>query len=167
MVSNTKRISDNVVNGWENVGVEEAENTIQMVSFLISNGLYGMDISNIREIIKVDRITHVPGSSEYIEGVMNLRGMVIPIVDSGKLLGLSKITPSDDRRIIIIEIQSQTQIGLLVDAVIDIVNILPDRIGPPPATLGKDKAKYIKGEVQIGVKLMAILDMKDAGSHGD
>lgn len=147
--------------------IEETENTIQMVSFLIANGLYGMDISDTREIVKVDRITPIPGSAEYIEGVMNLRGKIIPIVDIGKLLGLSKIVFSNDTRIIIIEIRDKTQIGLLVYAIMDIVNILPDKIGPPPSTLEKIKAKYIKGEVQVDDKLMAILDLKDITSHGD
>ncbi len=148
--------------------IEETEDTIQMVSFLIANGLYGIDINDIREIIKVDRITHVPGSSEYIAGVMNVRGMIISVVDTGKFLGLSEITFSNDTRIIIIEIQGQTtKIGLLVDAIMDIVHILPDKIGPPPATLEKNKAKYIKGEVQVDDKLMAILDLKDINSHGD
>lgn len=147
--------------------IEKAENTIQMVSFLIANGLYGMDINDTREIVKVDRITPIPGSAEYIEGVMNLRGKIIPIVDIGKLLGLSKIVFSNDTRIIIIEIQDQTQIGLLVYAIMDIVHILPGKIGPPPSTLEKIKAKYIKGEVQVDDKLMAILDLKDITSHGD
>jgi len=147
--------------------IPESENTIQIVSFIISNGLYGMDITDIREIIKVGKITPVPGSAEYIIGVMNLRGMIIPVVDTGKLLGLSKVAFSDNTRIIIIEIQDQNQIGLLVDAIMDIVNILPDKIGPPPATLEKTKAKYIKSETQIDDTLMAILEMKDIGSYGD
>lgn len=144
-----------------------SENTIQMVSFLISNGLYGMDISDINEIIKVGKITPVPGSADYIIGVMNLRGMIIPVVDTGKVLGLSKITFSDNTRIIIIEIQDQDKIGLVIDMIMDIVNISPDKIGPPPATLEKTKAKYIKNQTQIDDKIMAILDMKDIGSDGD
>lgn len=147
--------------------IPASENTIQMISFLLSNGLYGMDISDIREIIKVGRITPIPGSAEYILGVMNLRGMIIPVVDTGKLLGLSKVTFSDNSRIIIIEIQPQDQIGFVVDAIIDIVNISPDKIGPPPSTLEKTKAKYIKSQTQIDDKLMAILDMKDIDSNGD
>jgi len=157
-------IKNNIIENEK--GIVE-ENTIQMVSFSIANGLYGIDISDIREITKGDRITNVPGSAEYIEGVMNLRGMIIPVVDLGKLLGLSKVAFSNDTRIIIIEIQHQIQIGFLVDAVMDIVNVSPDKIEPAPSTLEKIKAKYIKGEVQVGDKIMAILDLKDIISHGD
>lgn len=162
MAANPKKVNNNT-------SKEEIADTIQMVSFLVSNGLYGMDINNIMEIIKVGRITYVPGSAGYIAGVMNLRGMIIPIVDTAKLLGLSEIIFSKDTRIIIIELKGTqpTKIGLLVDTIMDIVNILPNKIGPPPATLEKNKAKYIKGEVQVDDKLMAILDMKDITSHED
>lgn len=164
----------NIFEDLEKEAIEKEEDTIQMVSFLISNGLYGIDISDIREIIKLGKITYVPGSAEYIKGVMNVRGMVIPVVDLGKLLGLSSIVFSDNTRIIIIEISGQTiaggatstagatsKIGCLIDAVVDIVNVLPGKINPPPSTLEKNKAKYIKGEVQIGEKLMAILELKN------
>jgi purine-binding chemotaxis protein CheW len=162
MAGKTKKTNNNVPK-------EDIEDSIQMVSFLISNGLYGMDISDIMEIIKVGKITYVPGSAEYIAGVMNLRGMIIPVIDTGKLLGLSKIAFTNDTRIIIIELKAEqtTKIGLLVDTIMDIVNVLPDKIGPPPTTLEKAKAKFIKGEVQVDDKLMAILDLKDISSHGD
>ncbi|MEW6608675.1 MAG: chemotaxis protein CheW [bacterium] len=140
---------------------EEEINTIQIVSFLIDNALYGMDISNVREIIKVGKITYVPGSAEYITGVMNLRGMVIAVVDMGNLLGFSKIVFSDQTRIIITEIQNQTLVGFLVDEIINIVNVSPDKIEPPPATLEKNRTKYIKGEVQMDGELMAILDLAE------
>ncbi len=158
----------NILEDLANDVVEKEEDTIQMVSFLLSNGLYGIDISDIREIIKPCRITYVPGSANYIKGVMNVRGMVIPVVDLGKLLELPDIVFSDNTRIIIIEIQGQStttsaacKIGYLVDEIMDIVHILPNKINPPPSTLEKNKAKYIKGEVQIGDRLMAILELKN------
>lgn len=158
----------NIFEDLENDVIEKEEDTIQMVSFLLSNGLYGIDISDIREIIQPGRITFVPGSADYIKGVMNVRGMVIPVVDLGKLLGLSDMVFSDNTRIIIIEIPGQTtatgttsKIGCLIDEVMDIVHVLPNKINLPPSTLEKNKAKYIKGEVQIGDKLMAILELKN------
>ncbi|MDI6734749.1 MAG: chemotaxis protein CheW [bacterium] len=158
----------NIFEDSENDVIEKEKDTIQMVSFLLANGLYGIDISDIREIINPGKITYVPGSADYIKGVMNVRGMVIPVVDLGKLLGLPEIAFSDNTRIIIIETTNATsatgttcKIGCLIDEVMDIVHVLPNKINPPPSTLEKNKAKYIKGEVQIGDKLMAILELKN------
>lgn len=141
--------------------VEEAEiETIQLLVFQLGESWYGINIKDIKEIIKVDKITWVPGAVSYVVGVINHRGMIVPIIDIRELLGLGKSDIKDESKIIIGEAKEvSTGIGILVDEISDMVVVPVNEISAVPLTMDKRKSRYITQEVRIEEKLVGIVDI--------
>lgn len=109
-------------------------NEVQLVTFRLGTEVFGVHVAQVRSIGKVEKITHVPKMPEFIEGVLNLRGLVTTVIDLKKRFEIEgeRITPRS--RIIVAEI-GKNQLGLIVDSVEDVVRVSPDNISPPPKTL--------------------------------
>src|SRR5579872_5310135 len=95
---------------------------VQIVSFRLGNEEYGVDISQVQEIIRMVEITHVPRAPRFMEGVINLRGQLIPIIDLRTRFGMPRIEATKDTRIIVTEIGSK-RVGIVVDSVSEVINI--------------------------------------------
>lgn len=130
----------------------------KFLTFNIKTEDYGIDIRHVTEIIGIQKITEVPDVPEFIKGVINLRGKVIPVMD---VRCRFKLQPKeyDDRTCIIVVNINETTVGLVVDRVSEVVNIPENQIEPPP-TVGKKGANcYIKGIGKIGDEVQILLDV--------
>lgn len=131
---------------------------LQLVTFSIDEEEFGVNILKVQEIIRIMEITRVPRSPEFVEGVINLRGRVIPIVDLRRRFGLAAIAHDKDTRIIIIELNSLV-VGFIVDAVSEVLRIPADTVEPtPPVAAGVD-SEYISGVGKLQDRLLILLDL--------
>lgn len=140
----------------ENLSTDKIlDTTRQFVSFLMGEELYGINIFNTQEIIRIPEITPIPNSKEYIEGIINLRGDVIPVINLGSKFQIS----SDNRhkREIIIVRSKGVKIGILVNRVFRVVQIDEQNISPPPSVLSGIEEDYITGVSRIEDNRLVIL----------
>ncbi len=137
---------------------EEGTDSLQIVCFRIGNEEYGIDILQAQEILKVLKVTKLPKSEDYILGVMDLRGKIIPIVDLGKKFGIMA-SISDALRAIVVNIGGK-QVGLAIDSVSHVVKVNSSEIEPPPPVVVKGiSGKYIMGIAKVNESLVIILDV--------
>jgi len=137
---------------------------IEFSTFYVGGALCGIDILNIQEINKNFEITKVPQAADYVEGILNLRGRIVTIIDLGKKLGLepaSKAKAKDkDNRNIIVNSEDE-HIGLLVDSVADVVLAKSSAIEPAPSNIGGVKGKFFEGVLKTETSLIGILDINE------
>ena len=135
------------------------ENTIiQLVVFRLGEEEFGVDILRVQEIIRMLKITDVPNSPDYIEGVVNIRGKIIPIVDLKKRLNLVSKERDNDTRIIVVELDDKT-VGFIVDQVSEVLRIESDIIETPPKMVGGIDSEYITSVAKLDDKLLILLDL--------
>jgi purine-binding chemotaxis protein CheW len=137
---------------------QDVSELLQLVSFRIDNEEFGIDILNVKEIIRIVNITKVPNSPDFVEGIINLRGKVIPVIDLRTKLGMPKKECDKDTRIVVVVIDERT-VGFLVDAVSEVLRI-PVNIteAPPEITAGKN-SEYIKAVGKLDDRLLTLLDL--------
>jgi purine-binding chemotaxis protein CheW len=141
-------------------GSGRAENTvIQLVGFRLDNENYAIAITKIQEIILIKPITRIPQVPDFIEGLINLRGSVIPIVNLRKRFGLLPRDLDDDTRIIVVNVQDKT-VGCIVDAVTQVMRINRDQVQPPPLGVLAVNHRYLAGLAKLDDRLMIILDIE-------
>ena len=135
-------------------------NLLELATFYVSDALCGIDILKIQEINKHTAVTAVPQAAEYVQGVLNLRGRIVTIIDLGIKLGLAPIKKSKDNRNIIVDSQDE-QIGLLVDRISDVLIADADKIEQAPANIGGVQGKYFEGVFKTDQSLIGILDIEE------
>lgn len=131
---------------------------LQLVGFMIGNEEYAVDILKVQEINRIIQITKVPNSPEFIEGVINLRGKVIPILDLRIRLGMAKKEHDSHTRIIVVEIAQKT-IGFIVDEVTEVLRIPRNVIEAPPELVAGAKSEFITGVGKLEDRLLILLDL--------
>jgi purine-binding chemotaxis protein CheW len=131
---------------------------IQLVGFRLDNEDYAIAITKIQEIILMKPITRIPQVPDFIEGLINLRGSVIPIVNLRKRFGLSPREVDDETRTIVVNIHDKT-VGCIVDAVTQVMRINRDQIQPPPLSVLAVSHQYIAGLARLEDRLLIILDI--------
>ena len=140
-------------------GLNRAENpVIQLVGFRLDNEDYAIAITKIQEIILMKPITRVPQVPVFIEGLINLRGSVIPIVNLRKRFGLPPREIDDETRTIVVNVHEKT-VGCVVDAVTQVMRINRDQIQPPPLGVLAVNHQYLAGLAKLDDRLMIILDI--------
>lgn len=137
----------------------DVENSINLVTFKLGNNEYAIDIMQAREIIKMEKITLIPNAPDYVEGVINLRGNIIPIVDLKKRFNLEENDGEKNTGIIIVKIDD-VDMGIIIDAISKVVSIATSNIQPPPPMLSGIGQKYIKGVAKLEDKLLVVLDLE-------
>ncbi len=130
----------------------------QLVVFDLSVEAYGVDIGSVREIIRMQDITAVPRTPDFVEGVINLRGKVTPVVDLRKKLGVAVAERSDENRIVVMDIGGQ-DIGMVVDAVTEVLRIPGDSVEPPSSVVSGTDSDYLMGIVKLESKLIILLNL--------
>lgn len=136
----------------------EGTGTMQLVSFRLGQEEYGIEITKVQEIILMGEITKVPQTPEYIKGLINLRSSVIPIVDLRLRFGLPSQEPTEETRIMVVNVTGKT-IGIIVDAVSEVLRISGEQISPPPPTVAGLGRDYLTGLVKLGNRLLILLDI--------
>ena len=138
---------------------ETAQHTmLQLVSFKLREEEFAVDILQVQEIIRLQDITNVPNAPAFVEGVINLRGRVIPIIDLRKRFALESAEHSTSTRIIVVMIDNVT-VGLIVDEVSEVLRIPEDTVEPPPPIVAGIESDYIKGVGKLEDRLLILLDL--------
>lgn len=130
----------------------------QLVVFELANEHYGVDIAAVESIIKMQTITVVPQAPIFVEGVTNLRGSVLPVVDLRKRFGLDYQETGKNSRIVVVTIQG-IKVGMIVDAVSEVLRISDDAIEPPPPMVTTLDSSFITGIAKVGEHLIILLDL--------
>lgn len=131
---------------------------LQLVTFSIGDEEFGVDILKVQEIIRTMEITKVPKAPDFVEGVINLRGKVIPIIDLRKRFGMETRGHDKNTRIIVIEINNMI-VGFVVDSVSEVLRISADTVEPPPPVVAGVESEYIKGVGKLADRLLIMLDL--------
>ncbi|MEG2172024.1 MAG: chemotaxis protein CheW [Desulfovibrionaceae bacterium] len=139
---------------------------LQLVTFSIGEEEFGVDILKVQEIIRTMEITKVPRAPEFVEGVINLRGKVIPIIDLRRRFGLDFKPHDKDTRIIVIEINNIV-VGFVVDAVSEVLRIPTNTVEPPPPVVAGVDSDYISGVGKLQDRLLILLDLDKLLSSED
>lgn len=137
---------------------QEQQAVSQVVVFQLDKELYGADIAVVREVTPLQRVTKVPRTPSYIEGVINLRGRVIPVIDLRRRLGLPVAPATKSTRIAVGEIAGD-QVGMIVDAVHEVLRIPADAVEPPSPMFAKIDNENILGIAKVDDRLITLLDL--------
>jgi len=132
---------------------------LQLVSFKIGDEEFGVDILKVQEINRMIEVTRVPNAPEYVEGVINLRGKVIPVVDLRKRLGMIAKENDKNTRIIVVELSGKT-VGFVVDGVREVLRIPKSVTEPPPSVATGVNADYITAVGKLDDRLLTLLDLE-------
>jgi len=138
---------------------KQTQNEAQIVVFKLGGEDYGIEISQVREIIRKREITAMPRQPVYVEGVINVRGTIIPVVNLKKRFGLSGETSTQNPHTIIVE-SGDGLVGLLVEAVSEVIRVPADHIHPPPTVATSLDSEYLRGICRIGDRLLIYLDVE-------
>ncbi|WP_429844070.1 chemotaxis protein CheW [Brevibacillus sp. FIR094] len=139
----------------------EAEVAVdQQILFKMGNEYYGLSISLVREIIKPLPITRFPKSPPYVEGVIDLRGRILPIINVRKMFDLEPLEQTDDTRFVDLQMDG-LNIGIIVDAVSEVMNIPQNLIEPAPPIIAGVEGKYLQGIARLNDKLIMLLDVDE------
>jgi purine-binding chemotaxis protein CheW len=133
----------------------------QLVVFGLGKEEFGIDISRVREIVRLQNITTIPQSMDFVEGIVNLRGQIVPIVDLGKrFLVVERDEEKEaDRKIIVVHMEGQN-IGILVDGVSEILRVSDESVEPtPPMVTSGMSAEFIRGVAKVKERLIIVLDL--------
>ncbi len=133
-------------------------NETQLVVFDLASENYGVDIDDVREIIRMQNITKVPGAHSFVEGVINLRGRVVPVVDLRKRLSLDIGEQTKESRIVVMDINGQ-DVGVIVDGVTEVSRISLSLIDPPSSMITSTDSDYLKGIAKLENKMIILLDL--------
>ena len=137
-----------------------AEENLQVVAFKLRNEEYGISILNVQEIRNLTDITRVPFAQDFIKGVINLRGSVLPVIDLKQRLGLEETPYTDDTRIVTVNI-GDLHVGMLVDAVTEVLTLTAKPLDPKKAINGKDLTKFLSGIGNIDGRLIIMLNLEE------
>lgn len=130
----------------------------QLVVFDLANEHYGVDIAAVEGIIKIQAITNVPRAPQFVEGVTNLRGKVLPVIDLRKRFGLPPEEATKNTRIVVVEMNGAA-VGMIVDGVSEVLRVSPDAVEPPSPIVATVDSAFIKGIAKVGERLVILLDL--------
>ncbi len=131
----------------------------QFVIFKLGDEEYGVNILQVKTIERLMEITRVPKAPDFVEGVINLRGEVVPVIDLRKRFELPERTNTDNTRIIIVSIEGIT-VGMIVDSATEVLQISEESIDPAPSIIGSIDSDYIDGVGKIDGRLLILLNLK-------
>ncbi|WP_077210831.1 chemotaxis protein CheW [Bacillus dakarensis] len=135
------------------------EDLSKVIVFMLKDQQYGVNLQQVLSIERLQAITHVPQTSSFIKGVMNLRGDIIPIIDLMERLSVGSMVQDDSTRVLIVEIDTY-KIGLVVDTATDVIDLESSMIEPAPSIIGGVKSEYIKGVAKLEGGLLVLLDLE-------
>ncbi len=139
---------------------------LQVVGFRIGEETFGVRISSVREIVRVPEITAVPNAPDYIEGVINLRGKIIPVMDLRKRFGIKNVEPNKKNRILVVELESKV-VGLIVNSASEVLKIPPADIESPNTLFQEGELSYVTGVGKLRGRLVILLDIGKLLQRGE
>ncbi len=145
---------------------EHLTGDLKVIVFQLQDEEYGIPVQQVRSIEKVQHITRVPRTAPYIKGVINLRGVVTPIIDLRKRFGLQELEITENTRIIIVS-KDDIEVGFIVDAANDVIDIHSDIIEPAPEVVGSVEVEYIQGVAKLDKRLIVMIDLDEVLETGN
>ena len=139
---------------------------LQLVGFRIGKETFGVPIGLVHEIVRVPDITAVPDAPDYVEGVINLRGKIISVIDLRKRFGETRIEASRKNRILVAEIEKKL-VGLIVDAASEVIRIPHEQIEAPPEVFEDNEVKYVTGVGKLNGRLVILIDLTKILQQGE
>jgi purine-binding chemotaxis protein CheW len=143
---------------------EAAEATEHLATFVLDREEYGVDVRQVQEIRRVGEITAVPRAPEFVRGVINLRGRILPVLDLKRKLGLGEVAIERAARIVVVRMQDRL-LGLLVDGASQVLKVPISRIEPPPDEVVERGGDYIRGVAKLEDRLIILIDLGRALAH--
>ncbi|HEY9899723.1 MAG TPA: chemotaxis protein CheW [Pantanalinema sp.] len=138
----------------------QASTLLQLASFRLAEEEYAVDISAVQEIVRMSSITRVPRAPSFVEGVVNLRGKIVPVIDLRRRFGMASAEPTKATRIIIVDVAGKT-VGLIVDAVREVLRLDSEAVSATPELVASGiDAAFFKGVGQLGDRLIILLDLQ-------
>ena len=142
------------------IAAKSAEDPVlQWVTFRLENESYGINVMQVQEVLRYTEIAPVPGAPPYVLGIINLRGNVVTVIDTRQRFGLSTSDTTDQTRIVIIEAENQV-VGILVDAVAEVVYLRQSEIETTPNVGNEESAKFIQGVCHKNDELLILVDLE-------
>ncbi|GEB30927.1 MULTISPECIES: chemotaxis protein CheW [Brevibacillus] len=137
---------------------KEIVSEVKVIVFRLKDEEYGVEVNQVKSIEKLEHITRVPRTPPFVKGVINLRGVVTPIIDLRNRFGLEESLYSESTRIIIVAV-GELEVGLIVDAANDVIDIPVNAIEPPPEVVGGVEAAYLRGVAKLDKRLLILLNL--------
>lgn len=134
------------------------EKDLQIVGFRVGRETYGVPITAVHEIVRVPEITAVPDAPEYMQGVINLRGKIVSIIDLRKRFGESVAAPSNKNRVLVAEVNGKL-VGLVVDSASEVLKIAHSEIEAPPALVQEGRLNCVTGVGKLKGRLIILIDL--------
>ncbi|NOX26956.1 MAG: purine-binding chemotaxis protein CheW [Gammaproteobacteria bacterium] len=144
------------------VGVDVSADMDQYLTFILADEEYGVDILRVQEIKGWGSVTPIPNTPEFIKGVINLRGTIVPIIDLRQRFGLKKMEYGKLTVVIVLKVVCEVGervMGIIVDAVSDVYNVAEEEMKPPPDFGSVVSIDYVKGLATVGEKMVIVLDI--------
>jgi len=142
----------------EKIHEKTDDELLQLVTFKVADEEFGLDILKVQEIIRIMDITRVPRAPAFVDGVINLRGKVIPIIDLRRRFGMERREHDQQTRIIVIELD-RLIVGFVVDSVSEVLRIPASTVEAPPSIVAGVDAEYISGVGKLEDRLLILLDL--------
>jgi purine-binding chemotaxis protein CheW len=139
---------------------------LQIVGFRVGRETFGVPISLVHEIVRVPEITAVPEAPDYVEGVINLRGKIISVLDLRKRFGEKQITGSKKNRILVVEVEGK-MVGLIVDAASEVLKLPETEIDLPPNVFDEGELNYVTGVGKLRGRLIIMIDLTKILQKGE
>ncbi|WP_027084324.1 chemotaxis protein CheW [Cohnella panacarvi] len=140
---------------------------MKVIVFTLAQEEYGIEVDKVRTIERLMPITRVPKTPDFVKGVINLRGVVIPVIDLRGRFGLEESELGENSRIIIVAVNDM-EVGFIVDSANDVLDLMSDTIENPPEIVGGIKAKYLSGVAKIGDnRLLILLNLPEVLNRGE
>ncbi|GAB6933462.1 MAG TPA: chemotaxis protein CheW [Calditerricola sp.] len=133
-------------------------NELKVIVFQLNDESYGVDVYQVRSIERMQPITRVPGAPPFVKGVINLRGVVTPVIDLRSRLGLKERPYTDETRIIIVSVDDK-DVGLIVDAANDVIDLPASSVEPPPDVVGGVRTEFLRGVAKWGDGVLVLLNL--------
>jgi purine-binding chemotaxis protein CheW len=131
----------------------------KVVVFQLKNEEYGVNVHQVRSIERMVEVTRVPKTPAFIKGVMNLRGLILPVIDLRKRFNIEEGAYTEDTRIVIVS-ANELEVGLIVDAANDVIDVPADAVEPAPEVVGGVKATYLDGVAKVNNRLLVLLNLE-------
>lgn len=143
-----------------------SSNEIKVIVFQLKDEEFGVDVNQVRSIERMQHITRVPRTFPFVKGVINLRGVVYPIINLRSRFDIEEEEYTDSTRIIIVAVEDM-EVGLIVDSANDVIDIPVSSIEPPPEVVGGIEVEYIRGVVKLENRLFILLELEQVLSIDD
>ena len=134
------------------------QQVFRWVTFRLADEIYGINVMQVQEVLRMTDVAPVPGAPHFVMGIINLRGNVVTVLDTRKLLDLATSDITDSSRTMIIE-SGKVTVGLLVDSVAEVVNIASSDIDPPPSVGNDEGSRYIQGIYSSDQQILILIDL--------